>query len=242
MPQDAAMRPPGFLAILCLLQPLGAAESSDTRDLIAWLLADGRELRGIPFSEVLAATTGKKIIPVDTTTDRVWLERLGRALDRALLVLNEPTQEMHRAGRINEASHFIEDQIRAELSREPGWRCAIPQTNDGGEQRSGYPDLRLVLEDAVVVYLDPKLFSGDSRESTLRTFYYEPKTTTNKVQDDARHLLVGIHHNGKTGTNLRLLGWELIDVSRLRVQLKAEFQTSNNEMYRTENIVGRSRE
>lgn len=231
-----------FLLLVCLSQPLRSAESTDTRDLIAWLLADGRALKGIPFSEIIAATTGKKIIPVESSTDGVWLERLGRALDRALLVLNDPAQGIHAAGRINEASRFIEDQIRAELSREPGWRCAIPRTNSGGEQRSGYPDLRLVLENGSVVYLDPKLFAADSRESALRTFYYEPKTATNKVQDDARHLLVGIHHNGKTGADLRLLGWELVDVSRLRVQLKAEFQASNNDIYRPGNIVGRSRE
>jgi len=240
MPQNAAMWRAVFLVFVCLSQPLRSAESDDTRNLIAWLLADGRDLKGIAFSEVLAAATGKKMIPVDATTDAAWLKRLGCALDRVLLALNDPAQAIHEAGRINEASRFIEDQIRAELSSEPGWLCAIPRTSSGTEQRSGYPDLRLVLENGAVVYLDPKLFDGDSRKSTLRTFYYEPKTTTGKVRDDARHLLVGIHHNGKTGADLRLLGWELMDVSRLRVQLKAEFQASNNDIYRAENIVGRS--
>ncbi len=111
----------------------------------------------------------------------------------------------------------------------------------GEEQRSGYPDMRLVLPDGSIVFLDPKLFAADSRTSTLRTFYYEPKTLTNKVHDDARHLLVGISHNGKSGADLRLLGWELVDVSRLRVQLKAEFQASNKDIYREDATVARSR-
>ena len=220
-------------------QVLGA-QSKDTGSLISWLLEDGRDLRAIPFPDVLAATTGRKIIPVDPETDRAWLGRLGKVLDRMLEDLNDPSQEIHKARRINEASRFVEDQLRLELNREPGWKCTVPYTSAGEEQRSGYPDLRLVLENGDVVYLDPKLFETDSRNSTLRTFYYEPKTATNKVHDDARHLLVAIPHNGKTGVDLRLLGWELVDVSRICVRLKAEFQASNHDMYRKDNVVAES--
>ena len=213
------------------------AESKDASTLISWLLADGRDMRAIPFPDVLAATTGKKIIPVEPEADRVWLNRLGKVLDKVLADLNDPSQGIHKAKRINEASRFIEDQLRLELNRETGWKCMVPITAAGEEQRSGYPDLRLVLENGDVVYLDPKLFEADSRNSTLRTFYYEPKTTTNKVHDDARHLLVAIRHNEKTGADLRLLGWELVDVSRICVRLKAEFQASNHDMYQKDNVV-----
>lgn len=230
----------GAILFLCAISFLHSAESTDTQTLIKWLLQDGRDLKGIPFHEVLAATTGKKIIPVEPEGDHKWLERLGKALDHTLTILNESNHEIHQAGRINEASRFIEDQIRRELNRESGWTCSIPRTSAGEEQRSGYPDLRLALDTGDIVYLDPKLFAPESRNSTLRTFYYEPKVTTSKVQDDARHLLVGIYHNGKSGADLRLLGWELVDVSRLKVQLKAEFQASNHDMYLSENIVAHS--
>lgn len=213
------------------------AESSDTTELISWLLKEGRDLKEVPFSQVLTATTGKKIIPVDPASDRPWLDRLGKNLDEVLAALNDPSQGIHKAGRINEASRFIEDRLLVELNREPGWNCAIPRTGAGEEQRSGYPDLRLTMENGEVVFLDPKLYEDGSGTSTLRTFYYEPKTTTNKVHEDARHLLVAVRHNGKTGGDLRLLGWELIDVSRIRVRLKAEFQASNHDMYHQENVV-----
>ena len=231
------------LAAACAIAWLAAAPTaqagkpSDTSQLISWLLEDGRDMRDIPFSEVLTATTGKKILPVDPKADRPWLARLGTALDRVLADLNAPAHKIHQTARVNEASRFIEDELRAALSREPGWTCAVPSTSSGGEQRSGYPDLRLVLENGDVVYLDPKLFEKEARNSTLRTFYYEPKTLTNKVHDDARHLLVAIAHNGKSGSDLHLLHWELVDVSRIRVRLKAEFQASNHDMYRKENIV-----
>lgn len=229
------------LALFLGLATLHAGEKkSDAAEFIDWLLKEDRDLKGILFSEVLAATTGKKILPVDPASDKPWLEKLGAALDRTLAKLNDPAHPMHAAGRINEASRFIEDELLVECNKVEGWSCGVPKTTAGTEQRSGYPDLRLVLEDGSVVYLDPKLFAAPSRASSLRTFYYEPKTTTSKVQDDARHILVGVPHNQAEGGQLRLLGWDLVDISRIRVQLKAEFQASNKDMYREETIVHQS--
>lgn len=226
-------------AVLLLgLSPIYAEEKkSDAAEFIGWLLKEDRDLRGIDFSEVLSATSGHKILPVDPVTDKPWLEQLGGALDRTLLKLNDPAHPIHSTSRINEASRFIEDELRHECSVIEGWSCGIPKTSAGLEQRSGYPDLRLVLADGSIVYLDPKLHAANSEESSLRTFYYEPKTTTGKVLDDARHLLVGIQHNQGHGGQLRFEGWKLVDVSKIKVRLKAEFQASNQDMYRKETII-----
>lgn len=228
---------------LLILFPLRAEEpSSDATEFIGWLLEEDRNLTGISFGEILAATSGRQILPVDPAADQPWIQKLAGILDRTLTKLNDSNHPVHTAGRINEASRFIEDEILAECSREPGWLCGIPKTLSGEEQRSGYPDLRLVLEDGSVVYLDPKLHAADSRESSLRTFYFEPKTTTGKVGDDARHILVGIHHNERRGGQLRFGGWELVDVSKIKVRLKAEFQASNRDLYRENTIILRSEE
>ncbi|MFM8831357.1 MAG: hypothetical protein ACKOHM_10195 [Spartobacteria bacterium] len=213
-------------------------EKADSAVLIEWLLQDGRDLKGIPFSEVLAATTGKHILPV--SPDAAWLRRLAAVLDRTLAAMNDPAHPIHSVGRINEASRFIEDQLMAECNKEPGWSCGIPRTSAGEEQRSGYPDLRLVLEDRSVVYLDPKLFARGSKSSSLRTFYYEPKSTTGKVHDDACHLLVGVQHTGGEGGQIRFEEWDLVDVSKIKVQLKAEFQASNKDLYRNDTILLKS--
>lgn len=205
--------------------------------MISWLLQGDRELTGIPFPEVIEASTGKKIVPVDAVKDAPWLGRLRSALDQVLRELNSPSHPIHKAPRINEASRFIEDALRAALDSEPGWRCSIPRTSGGAEQRSGYPDLQLDMGRDGVVYLDPKLYEVESRDSTLRTFYFEPKAATGKIHSDGRHLLVAVSHNGKTGADLRMLGWKLVDASRIKVRLKAEFQASNHAMYRSENIV-----
>jgi hypothetical protein len=92
-----------------------------------------------------------------------------------------------------------------------------------------------------VIYLDPKLFEQGNRNSSLRTFYYEAKRDTNKILDDAHHLVVGFEHDGRQEGILKFSGWELVDLAHFRVKLKAEFQASNRDLYRPEAIVGTSR-
>ena len=222
--------------VVFLLAPLALrGEPDPAATFIPWLLRHGGELKNIPFSSVLEATSGYRILPVDPQAP--WLGPLEEVIAASIAALNDPAHPVHSAGRINEASRFIEDDLLARCNTVPGWSCRIPATSAGGEQRSGYPDLHLVVSDGSHVYLDPKLFAADSRTSTLRTFYYEPKSTTGKVHHEACHLLVGIRHNSGAGGRLRFEGYELVDVSKIRVQLKAEFQASNKDLYAPENIV-----
>jgi hypothetical protein len=75
-------------------------------------------------------------------------------------------------------------------------------------QRSGYPDLRLVdLETRRFFYLDPKLYATGSRDSSFRTFYFEPKIATNKVRDDAVHLIVGFEHEPRKDGQWKFTRW-----------------------------------
>lgn len=227
-----------------LIATAGAADDSapETARLVRWLVENQGELRNVSFAEVVHAATGHRVLPVDAKRDAPWLGPLGRALDAALVTLNADDHAIHEVGRVNEASRFVEDEIRRQVNLLPGWKCSIPLTAQGREQRSGYPDLRITTPVGVTVYLDPKLHEAGSRDSTLRTFYYEPRALTGKIREDAVHLLVGVEHAGRDAETLRLTRWELIDVSRLRVQLKAEFQSSNAEIYRPEMIVGSSKE
>ena len=100
-----------------------------------------------------------------------------------------------------------------------------------------YPDLRILHEaSGQVVYLDPKLVARGSFDSAFRTFYFTPRIETNKVLDDACHLLVGIEHDANTG-EWAFLRWHLVDLYAFRVQLKAEFQSGNRELYQAGQIV-----
>jgi hypothetical protein len=215
------------------------AESTDAA--VLRLMQSRDELQDVAFAQVIKATTGKRVLPVIPRKQARMLAQLGLALDATLVALNDPRHPIHDAGRVNEASRFIEDEIRKQVNTLRGWKCTVPLTAEGREQRSGYPDLRIQTDRGIAFYLDPKLYEAGSRDSSLRTFYYEPKTLTGKIHEDAMHLLVGIAHTGSTARDLRLKGWELIDLSRLKVQLKAEFQAGNRDVYRPEMIVAKSR-
>jgi len=133
--------------------------------------------------------------------------------------------------RINEASRFFEDGLRERLNATPGLSCGVPRTRAGTAQRSGYPDLRIVdSATGAVFYLDPKLVDRNAWKSTLRTFYFAPKSKTLKITDDAVHLLLGIEHDGQSG-QWTFGPWKLVDLSTLDVRLKAEFQASNADLY-----------
>ena len=240
------MRTIFLFSLLCL--SFGAAISQatstdDAREFIGWLLQDDRELKGIPFPDVVVAVSGKQVLPLNTNLveDRELLARIGRALDEVLRRMNASDNAIHKQKRINEVSSHFEDEIKRVLSKTSGFSCDIPKTASGKLQRSGYPDLRVVdQKSGRVIYLDPKLSETGGRDSTFRTFYFEPKKETNKILDDGHHLIVGFEHAGRTGRGWRFTRWDLVDLSKFKVRLKAEFQGSNRDLYRPESVVGSS--
>ena len=219
------------------------APKSAVDQLIPWLLDEQQELRGIAFSEVIFDTTGKRVLTIDpkNETDAKVIKQISAAMDETVKRLNIADNPVQKAERINEVSSQVEDTLRELLNAAPGLKCDFPHTADGKVQRSGYPDLR--VEDVAtkrVFYLDPKLYAAGSRDSSFRTFYFEPKVATNKVREDAVHFIAGFEHDARKEGHWQFTRWDLVDLSHFRVKLKAEFQGSNRDMYRPEAIVATS--
>ena len=217
--------------------------------LIPWLLDEDQQLRGVPFSEVILDATGKRVLPFDANNpvDQRVANAISAACNETVNRLNAPGSAIQKVDRINEVSSHFEDTLRELLNAAPGLRCDFPLTAEGKVQRSGYPDLRIVdLESKRVFYLDPKLYAVGSRDSSFRAFYFEPRKSTNKVRDDAVHFVVGFEHlpreagSGSPNAIWKFTRWDLVDLSRFTVKLKAEFQGSNRDMYRPEAIVATS--
>lgn len=235
-----------FIAAASLWATWAVAEQPEKApidQLIPWLLREDHEVRAIPFSQVIFDTTGKRVLAIDSKneTDRGVIKQISGVLEEVLKRANAPDSAVGVVPRINEASSHFEDLLRELLNRVPGFTCDFPRTSENRVQRSGYPDLRLVeIATNRVFYLDPKLYAAGSRDSSFRTFYFEPKVTTNKVRDDAVHLLVGFEHAPKNNGRWNFTRWDLIDLSHFKVRLKAEFQGSNRDIYRPEAIVATS--
>lgn len=233
------------LGCLCCALACPVARADDKSDavgtLIPWLLDASESLKGIRFADVVAATSGKRVLPVSRADkdDQRILAGIGAVLDAVLTAMNAPGSPVHDARRVNEMSSHFEQALRTRLNAAPGFTCEFPKTASGRLQRSGYPDLRLSdRATGRVFYLDPKLFASGSKASSFRTFYFEPKRATNKVTEDARHLIAGIEHERAADGGVRFVRWELIDLSEFRVRLKAEFEGSNADLYRKEAVVG----
>jgi hypothetical protein len=220
-------------------QSLPASPAVD--QLIPWLLDEDQQLRGIPFREVIFDTTGKKVLPFDANSaaDQRVLKAISAACNETMKRMNAPDSAIQNVDRINEVSSHFEDTLRELLNATPGLRCDFPLTADGKVQRSGYPDLRILdLESNRVFYLDPKLYATGSRDSSFRTFYFEPKKSTNKVRDDAVHFIAGFEHQPRDrNAAWKFTRWDLVDLSRFQVKLKAEFQASNRDMYHPDAII-----
>ncbi len=224
--KPAQQHPPSAQIAAATTAPL--ADAALVRSLLGEHLAG----RTFAFATIAEACSGKKVLPLtDNPAHLRVTAAIHQALKLTLAELNLPTSPLRQLRRINEASRFFEDGIHAHLNEIPGIQCEVPPTRDGEHQRSGYPDLRLTdVDSKLIFYLDPKLVEQGSAESTFRTFYFEPKTETLKINDDAVHLLVGIEHDGKE-REWTFTGWRLVDLSSLRVRLKAEFQASNADVY-----------
>jgi hypothetical protein len=241
-----------FAAIAVASAALGQNSPVSKRpvdQLIPWLLDEDQQLRGVPFSEVIFDTTGRKVLPFDASNaaDERIAKAISAACDETMKRLNAANSEIQNIDRINEISSHFENTLRDLLNATPGLQCDFPRTADGKVQRSGYPDLRITdLESKRVFYLDPKLYASGNRDSTFRTFYFEPKKSTNKVCDDAVHFVAGFEHapreieSGSPHAGWKFTRWDLVDLSRFTVKLKAEFQGSNRDMYRPEAIVATS--
>jgi hypothetical protein len=216
---------------------------SPIEGLIPWLLDENRQLRGILFRDVIFAATHKRVLPIDkkSEVDQRVIKQIGRVLDEVARQLNAADSSIQNTARINEVSSHVENLLRELLNAAPGLNCDFPRTQDGHVQRSGYPDLRIVdVASKRVFYLDPKLYAAGSKESSFRTFYFEPKIETNKVRDDAVHLVAGFEHEAKKDGSWNFTRWDLVDLSGFKVRLKAEFQGSNRDIYQPEAIVATS--
>lgn len=229
--------PLSFLALAFFWKPLPASAQEpppahDDAALVRSLLGENLSHRTFSFATVAEACSGKKVLPLtDNPAHLRVTAAITEALNLTLAELNQPDSPVRKLRRINEASRFFEDGIHKHINEMPGFKCDVPPTRSGEHQRSGYPDLRIIdTESNLVFYLDPKLVEQGSAASTFRTFYFEPKTETLKINEDAVHLLVGIEHDGKERA-WSFTGWRLVDLFTLKVRLKAEFQASNADLY-----------
>jgi len=174
-----------------------------------------RKIRNIPFSYVIKMTTGCNVYPV-TDMDSSIIQEIYKA---ARGVVEESKSEDFTSLRPNEISNRLEDMLRTKL------KGVIPEN-----KVAGYPDI-LIERGGKSYYVEVKLAEEEQLNSSFRTFYYEPVELT-KVTRNACHIIVGFIHRKRS-----VIGFKIIDASKINVNLKSEFNANNMELYKRENIL-----
>ncbi|MDA9317209.1 hypothetical protein N9Q19_00200 [Puniceicoccaceae bacterium] len=148
-------------------------ENAEIEPFVHWLLDDGERLEDVRFAEVAEAVSGCKVLAVDSESDvdLAMLRLVESALSAMLAELASADHPIHEVGRVNEISRHVEDSLPRYLNEAEGYACTIPPNASGKEQRSGYPDLRLLHETSgCVFYIDPKVYKAGSETSTSGLF------------------------------------------------------------------------
>jgi hypothetical protein len=91
--------------------------------------------------------------------------------------------------------------------------------------KSGYPDIEISHADHIT-YLEMKT-SAIKEKSGFRCFYY---TNVDKIKANARHLPLNVSVTQETPRYWKIDNLTLIDLSKLNVRLKNEFNASKSDL------------
>lgn len=190
-------------------------------------------LKNIPFSTVVRSLSGHSIMPVDCTdpADAALIETLSQA---ARLCGEAVRQKPILRPRPNEVGNDIEPYVMRAVAA-AGLRCERPTTAGGLLKATGYPDI-LVYDDAGrPSYLECKIYSPDTANTSMRSFYLSPSDDF-KVCHEARHLLMAFEMRARPTPNsidseYTAVAFKLVDLNDLLCDVKYEFNSDNRRLY-----------
>ena len=187
-PPKSAIGNPQLAILLCLLfsHVAVAQPAAPTNSLSERALAElTRPAKKLPFKTVIHATTGHRVLDLDTNNPAHAGLR-AKLLKAAALAGERARKDGLTAARPNEAGNQLEPFVRAAL-QESGLEARIPRTTSDRAQVVGYPDIEIT--GPVPCYLELKSYNAATVNTTQRSFYYSPSETP-KVTRDAVHLLL----------------------------------------------------
>lgn len=181
-----------------------------SKDFFKFLMQESKE---ISFAYIIESTTGCKVFRLDND------EIVSELFDASKKVLSEVQDFDYSNQRPNEIGNDLDRRLREKLVGK------LPK-----RKFAGYPDI-IIERKKKNYYIEVKLANINQLGSRLGSFYYEPVKIA-KVDKDAFHILVGFLHQNK-----RILGFKIVDLSKINVSLKNEFNANNVEIYKKDAIL-----
>ncbi|MCX7261003.1 MAG: hypothetical protein NTU46_11835 [Burkholderiales bacterium] len=195
---------------------------------VQYLRGNGESLY---FRDVIKASTGKKLLPFNKNS-LVVMDSVESWITNNLSLLSNKVYKNYK-GRANELGNEVEKILRIGLNEIKNLKCDKPILSSGKKQSSGYPDI-LIESGNVKIYADIKTFQTKTIDSKLRSFFYEP-TNKSKIHFDAPHCIIGFETRSLGGENkspFKIINFKIIDLYKLKVKLKAEFNAGNSIIYK----------
>lgn len=195
-------------------------EDDKRYNLIKEIVGATQKLKKVPLEIIIKATTGYRLIPLEEVTNF----KDGELFDELCKVgktFKKEAIDMTRleAPRINELGKKMAKKVADEISK------GKMSAKELGE---GYPNVVITQNKNRVSYLSVKSTQG-KWNSTFRSFYY---TDGKHIENDARHLLICFDVEKNKQNNLwRVIDYVIIDLLRVNLSLKAEFNISNKCLY-----------
>jgi len=195
-------------------------------------------LRDIPLNLVIESLSGHKIIPFDfaNSADAELLEDLkkiaqiaGHKVNRKPIIRSRP----------NEVGNDIEEYVKLAFKK-MGCAADTPSCKSGGKKSMGYPDLCFIDKKTRMNYLECKTYNADNVETSQRSFYLSPSADS-KITRDAHHFVLSfeVYVDGRKKNKyvFKCRRWRIIDVEKLPVDVKYEFNSDNERLYSKEYVL-----
>ncbi len=199
-----------------------------------------KPLRNIPFRIAIKAISGYDVIPFDKNNpDDIQL--LNDLIKAVKIAAKNANQKGIFTRRENEVGNKIEIFVLEALN-EIGLKADRPKTKAGKRKVGGYPDIFLLDRKGRPNYIECKTYNEQTYQSNQRSFYFSPPSKRGefKVIYDARHFIVSfkIEKLIKQGKTVFIpVYWKIFSTNNLTVQIKHEFNSTNKEMYKHEDLL-----
>lgn len=196
---------------------------------------------GVSFPVIVESSTGYKVLRIDKERDADLIEDLSTI---ARIITNryykDPiTRDTYKsivgkepnAFRPNEVGRILE----YEIYNTPKKFKVISEVQP--LKQVGYPDVKIIEKTGRISFVDIKATTRPDVGSP-RDFYYSTKEKTlKKINSDGFHLLLGFIIKEIEPEKFITIGWKLVDLSKIKVSIKAEFNADNREIYKPEAII-----
>ena len=196
---------------------------------------------GVSFPVIVESSTGYKVLSIDKKRDADLIEDLSAI---ARIITNRYyktpiTRDTYKsvigkkpkAFRPNEVGRILE----YEIYNTPKNFKVISKVQL--LKQVGYPDVKIIEKTGRISFLDIKATTRPDVGSP-RDFYYSTKEKTlKKINSDGFHLLLGFIIKETEPEKYITIGWKLVDLSKIKVSIKAEFNADNLEIYKPETII-----